>query len=212
MKADGNAVRGIRIGQNGEEYEQITASFSSFDPEYPLNLSISDRRNSKAEIWANLGTKTGRSDAMDMWKERYGSDKAVITKYTSFVGAKMKAEDTVSVTHLLQVRRPGADNAYFDQTEDAYWIVFPDEEEHFKEYALPFTPALFSDEPVRSLSATEDGEPVTVKTKKAFKKNIKGCTVTEKGNILAFYDNIVRYFNKRRSLVFEQAFPGTSAP
>jgi WD40 repeat protein len=209
MKADGNAVRGIRIGQNGEEYEQITASFSSFDPGVSVEfIDIGSKKFESGDMGEPWYKKPEGPDAMDMWKERYGSDKAVITKYTSFVGAKMKAEDTVSVTHLLQVRRPGADNAYFDQTEDAYWIVFPDEEEHFKEYALPFTPALFSDEPVRSLSATEDGEPVTVKTKKAFKKNIKGCTVTEKGNILAFYDNIVRYFNKRRSLVFEQAFPG----
>ena len=146
---------------------------------------------------------------MEKWKQRYGSDVAIISKYTAFTGAKLKPGDSISYTHVLQVTEPDNQQAYFDESENGYCIVFPtDTNDEYCEFDLPFTPGMFIVNNISPINAIELSNKINVNRLNVAFSNIKKATMTDNGNILIFNDDTVALFDSTGNLKFSKSFTG----
>ncbi|HBN86225.1 MAG TPA: hypothetical protein DDZ89_20570, partial [Clostridiales bacterium] len=210
MKTNGNAVFGLRSAGQCNQYLQRTETYAANEVGISVEtVDVGAKKFENGDMGEPWYKKPEGPDAMEQWRQRYGSEEAIITKYTSFMGSKMKAGDTVSYTHLLQISDPSCEAAYFDQEDQISSVIFPAEDGDGIDYTLPFTPSIFTVEDILTVSSSENADPILLKTQKTFGVAATGYTLTEGGNLFTYRDNNVRYYDKNGILKFEQTLPGS---
>lgn len=91
-------------------------SQSSGDVEFRL-LSLCDPRHVRLEtlpidlLYRHLAgdppPTSPESDSVEAWRRRYGTDDVALTQFTARVACRLQVGDTISLTHLAQIRGPG---------------------------------------------------------------------------------------------------------
>lgn len=209
MEVQDKSIFGLRSSGGCDQYLQRTGTYASIDIGVSTEIiDIGAKKFENGDMGEPWYKKPDRPTGMDMWRERYGSDEAIITKYTSFIGAKMKKGDTISYTHLLQVSDPTWDSAYFDQVGQISSVVFPAGEDDFIDYTLPFTPALFGQGDTLPVSSTDNTGLMTLRRHTIPETELKGYTMTRKGNVLVYEGSTIRYYQNDGTLKLEHTVPG----